>query len=212
MEKTSVNTEIHMEKGPIGHFGGSYGLSATGEAGLILSVITNFFIGFSTGISYITSRLFGPYDYPRLKQTIHTMVILCTLTGAAFTMIGIFHAETFLVWLDCPEAVMDGAVRYLQICFWGMFPQSISNTGNAILRSMGNTRSPPALSDLLFHTEYMPGSDPGHQMFSQACRSRRRYSGRSMDHGFPDPMEIVYVRSRLPPRSASKASAFQRVG
>lgn len=142
MEKTSVNTEIHMEKGPIGHFGGSYGLSATGEAGLILSVITNFFIGFSTGISYITSRLFGPYDYPRLKQTIHTMVILCTLAGAAFTMIGIFHAETFLVWLDCPEAVMDGAVRYLQICFWEMFPQSISNTGNAILRSMGNTRSP----------------------------------------------------------------------
>lgn len=171
MGRTSAATEIHMEKGPIGrtllfftaplllsqvlqqlyniadcmvigHFGGSYGLSAAGIAGLILSVITNFFIGFSTGVSYITSRLFGSYDYLRLKQTIQTMLLLCILAGAASTGIGILHAETFLRWLDCPEAVMDGAVRYLQICFWGMVPQFISNTGDAILRSMGNTRSP----------------------------------------------------------------------
>ena len=71
-------TEVHMEQGPIGrtllvfaapillsqilqqmysiadcmivgHFGGGNGLAAAGEAALILSVIINFFVGFSTG-------------------------------------------------------------------------------------------------------------------------------------------------------------------
>lgn len=171
MRKTSRNTEIHMEKGPIGrtlllftapillaqimqqfysiadcmivgHFGGAYGLSAAGVAGLILSVIVNFFIGFSTGVSYVTARLFGSYDYPKLKQTIQTMILLCIFTGIAFTAIGIFQAETFLLWLNCPNPVLGDAALYLRICFLGMIPQLLSNTGTAILRSMGNTKSP----------------------------------------------------------------------
>ena len=77
-------TEVHMEQGPIGrtllvfaapillsqilqqmysiadcmivgHFGGGNGLAAAGEAALILSVIINFFVGFSTGVSAITA-------------------------------------------------------------------------------------------------------------------------------------------------------------
>lgn len=171
MRRTSKSTEIHMEKGPIGrtlllftapillsqimqqfysiadcmivgHFGGAYGLSAAGVAGLILSVIVNFFIGFSTGISYVTARLFGSYDYPKLKRTIQTMILLCVFTGIAFTAIEIFQAETFLIWLRCPHPVLDGAAWYLRICFLGMTPQLVSNTGTAILRSMGNTKSP----------------------------------------------------------------------
>lgn len=171
MRRISKSTEIHMEKGPIGrtlllftapillsqimqqfysiadcmivgHFGGAYGLSAAGVAGLILSVIVNFFIGFSTGISYVTARLFGSYDYPKLKQTIQTMTLLCVFTGIAFTAIGIFQAKTFLIWLRCPHPVLDGAAWYLRICFLGMMPQLVSNTGTAILRSMGNTKSP----------------------------------------------------------------------
>lgn len=171
MRRASKSTEIHMEKGPIGrtlllftapillsqimqqfysiadcmivgHFGGAYGLSAAGVAGLILSVIVNFFIGFSTGISYVTARLFGSYDYLKLKRTIQTMILLCVFTGIAFTAIGIFQAETFLIWLRCPHPVLDGAAWYLRICFLGMMPQLVSNTGTAILRSMGNTKSP----------------------------------------------------------------------
>lgn len=171
MRRTPRNTEIHMEKGPIGrtlllftapvllsqimqqlysiadcmivgHFGGDYGLSAAGVAGLVLSVLVNFFIGFSTGISYITARLFGAYDYSRLKQTIQTMIWLCVFTGILFTAIGIFQADAFLIWLNCPKPVLNGAAQYLRICFLGMIPQLVSNTGTAILRSMGNTKSP----------------------------------------------------------------------
>ena len=84
-------TEVHMEQGPIGrtllvfaapillsqilqqmysiadcmivgHFGGGNGLAAAGEAALILSVIINFFVGFSTGVSAITASAFGGFQ------------------------------------------------------------------------------------------------------------------------------------------------------
>lgn len=172
MDKRSESkTEIHMEQGPIGktlllftlpvllsqilqqlysiadcavvgHFGGSYGLAATGVAGLILSVIVNFFIGFSSGISTVTAQLFGAYEYARLKRTIRTMIVLSAVLGGAMTVIGFWQAENFLVWLDCPEDVLGPAVLYLRICFFGMMPQLLYNTGNAVLRSLGNTRSP----------------------------------------------------------------------
>lgn len=170
-------TEIHMEQGPIGktlllftlpvllsqilqqfysiadcavvgHFGGSYGLAATGVAGLILSVIVNFFIGFSSGTSFITAHLFGAYEYGRLKRTIQTMVLLSVVLGGGMTAAGFFCSEKFLLWLDCPRDVLAPAVRYLQICFFGMIPQFLYNTGNAVLRSLGNTRS--ALLYLMF--------------------------------------------------------------
>ena len=43
----------------VGHFGGEYALAATGVAGLVLSILINFFIGFSSGVSGVASRLFG---------------------------------------------------------------------------------------------------------------------------------------------------------
>ncbi len=167
----SGNTEIHMEKGPIGktlllftlpvllsqllqqlynicdcmvvgHFGGDYGLAATGVAGLIISVIINFFIGFSTGISFITAKLFGSYQYAKLKRTIYTMIFLSILLGAALTVLGIPASRTFLIWISCPEDTISSAELYLRICFLGMIPQLVYNTGNAILRSLGNTKSP----------------------------------------------------------------------
>lgn len=168
---SKTETEIHMEQGPIGkalllftlpvllsqilqqfysiadcavvgHFGGDYGLAATGVAGLILSVIVNFFIGFSSGASFLTARLFGAYEYGRLKKVIHTMIVLSIVLGGLMTALGFFHARTLLVLLSCPAEVLDPAVRYLQICFFGMIPQLTYNTGNAVLRSLGNTKSP----------------------------------------------------------------------
>lgn len=126
----------------VGHFGGDNGLAAAGVAGLILSVIVNFFIGFSSGISFITARLFGAYEYERLKRTIRTMMVLAMVLGGALTAAGCLGGGMFLVWLDCPGEVYAPAKLYLDICFFGMIPQLIYNTGNAILRSLGNTRTP----------------------------------------------------------------------
>lgn len=132
----------------IGHFGGSFGLAAVGVAGLILSVIINFFIGFSVGVSAITSKLFGAYEYQKLKQTIYTVIVLAIFFGAIITIIGEVYGNIFLKYLNCPEETLPAATLYLRICMLGMIPQLLYNIGNAILRSLGNTKS--SLIFLLF--------------------------------------------------------------
>lgn len=165
-----VTRETHFEKGPIvrtllyftapillsqllqqvynitdciivGRFCGEYGLAATGICGLILSVITNFFIGFSSGVGVMTSHLFGAYDYSELKKTISTVVNLGIITGIVLTTLGLFLSERFLIYINCPAEMLDIANRYLSICFLGLAPQLVYNIGNAILRSLGDTKT-----------------------------------------------------------------------
>lgn len=165
------NAEIHMEKGPIGrtlllfsgpillsqilqqmysiadcmivgHFGGGNGLAAAGEAALILSVIINFFVGFSTGISAITAAAFGSLQYKKLSQVLHMVITLSLILGAVMTSVGILFSGSFLQWINCPTQVLAPARTYLMICMLGIIPQFLYNMGNALLRSLGNTKEP----------------------------------------------------------------------
>lgn len=60
----------------VGHFGGGNGLAAAGEAALILSVIINFFVGFSTGVSAITASAFGGFQYKKLSRILHSVILM----------------------------------------------------------------------------------------------------------------------------------------
>lgn len=167
----SRHSEIHMEQGPIGrtlllfaipillsqilqqmysiadcmivgHFGGGNGLAAAGESALILSVIINFFVGFSTGVSAITASAFGGFRYKKLNRILHSVIFMSLISGAVMTLIGITFSGQFLQWIHCPDEVFAPAQYYLRICMMGIIPQFIYNMGNAILRSLGNTREP----------------------------------------------------------------------
>ena len=165
------NAEVHMEQGPIGrtlllfaipillsqilqqmysiadcmivgHFGGGNGLAAAGEAALILSVIINFFVGFSTGVSAVTAAAFGAFQYKKLNRILHSVVFMSLISGVVMTLVGMTFSGQFLMWIHCPEEVFAPAQYYLRICMMGIIPQFIYNMGNAILRSLGNTREP----------------------------------------------------------------------
>ncbi len=167
-------TVVHVEKGPIGktlfyfavpvllsqllqelynvadcmvlgHFGGQYALAATGISGMLLSVLINFFIGFSSGISVITSRLFGAYDYTGLKRTMTAVFRMLILIGLIMTFFGYLISGWVLDLLHNPPEVRPYALLYLHICIFGLTAQLIYNVGTAILRSFGNTRTPMVL-------------------------------------------------------------------
>ena len=126
----------------VGHFAGGTALAAAGVSGLILSVLVNFFIGFSSGVSVITSRLFGEYAYAKLKTMISGVVKLVLAVGIIFTIGMLFLAGSALDWIHCPDNVRVEAGIYLKICLCGLTAQLLYNVGSAILRSLGDTRTP----------------------------------------------------------------------
>ena len=52
----------------LGYFGEANALAASGIAGLLLSVLINYFIGFSSGISAVSAMLFGKGELLQLKK------------------------------------------------------------------------------------------------------------------------------------------------
>lgn len=162
--------EVHMETGPIsktllaftwpvllcqllqqlynitdcvivGHFVGSDGLAATGLAGILIAVIVNFFIGFSSGITVIVAQFFGAYRYHKVRTAIGTVVSFGLLVGAVLTVLGFVGAEQILRWLHCPDSVLAPATLYLTLSLWGLTPQLLYNIGNGVLRALGDTKT-----------------------------------------------------------------------
>ena len=126
----------------VGHFGGDYALAATGVAGLVLSILINFFVGFSSGISGIASRLFGERDYRELKRTVNVLFRLAVAAGIGLSALVIAAADSVLLLIRCPAEVAPHAALYLRICACGLTAQMIYNVGAAFLRSIGNTHAP----------------------------------------------------------------------
>ena len=126
----------------IGHYTGSAGLAASGSAGLLLSVMVNFFVGLSAGVSVVISQLYGAGRYEQLRRGIHTAVTAAAVLGAVFQLAGLLGTDYVLLWLGTPADAAELGRIYLRICFWGMIPQLVYNVGTAVLNAIGDTRTP----------------------------------------------------------------------
>ena len=125
----------------IGQVLGARALAAVGTASLILSVIVNFFIGFSAGLSVLVSHLYGEKQYARLSGLVQSIFVTVLAFALLFTAAGILLTEHLLTALSTPAELIPQASLYLRIALGGMLAQLLYNTASAILRALGNTTS-----------------------------------------------------------------------
>ena len=126
----------------LGHFGGENALAASGIAGLFLSVLINFFIGFSSGVSVITAQQFGKGESALLQKTMTSIFRLVLLAGLLLSAVGVSAADTVLKLLRCPSETLAPAAVYLRICACGLLAQLFYNVAVSVLRSLGDSRGP----------------------------------------------------------------------
>ena len=125
----------------VGQVLGAQALAAVGTASLVLSVIVNFFIGFSAGLSVLVSHLYGEKDYARLSALVQSIFITVVMFAVLFTAAGIVLTEQLLAALSTPAELIPAASLYLHTVLYGMLAQLLYNTASAILRALGNTTS-----------------------------------------------------------------------
>lgn len=125
----------------VGQYLGAAALAALGTTNLLLAVIVNFYIGLSTGISVILSRLFGGCSYKELNICVQTILLTCIVFGIGLTLAGIVGMDYILAMLDTPAAIIPVASCYLQVSFLGLTAQLLYNVGNSMLQALGNTTS-----------------------------------------------------------------------
>lgn len=126
----------------VGKFVGNNALAAVGSCSVLVSMLTLFFIGISSGANVRAATAFGMGRYNKLRQVVHTTASISILSGLSLTLLGVFFSPVLFKWMNTPEEVMDLAVLYSRIYFLGMIPMMIYNMGSGLLTAWGDSKTP----------------------------------------------------------------------
>lgn len=126
----------------VGRFAGSQALAAVGSNSPVINLQINLFVGLSVGANVVISNYIGRKDEERVREAVHTALVIALFSGIFLLFLGIALARPILTLMDTPGDVMELAVLYLRIYFLGMPFIMFYNFGSSILRSKGDTRRP----------------------------------------------------------------------
>lgn len=126
----------------VGQFCGSISVGAVGATGAVTNLLLNFFIGLSVGASVSVAYGMGRGSDEDVHNTIHTAIPTAIAGGAILAVLGFFLSEPLLRLMDTPENVLRLSAVYMKIYFGGVVFVLIYNYCAAILRAVGDTKSP----------------------------------------------------------------------
>ena len=126
----------------VGRFCGSLSVAAVGATGSITNLMVNFFIGLSIGAGVTVAHAIGSREEEAVHNTVHTALPMALISGIVLTVIGISFSEFFLKLMGTPDTVLPLSVVYMKIYFAGITFTMVYNFCAAILRAVGDTRSP----------------------------------------------------------------------
>lgn len=142
----------------IGALESSTALAAVGSVGSLISLVTSFFIGISTGAAVVVSRRWGVLLAERAKDTpdeamllsdekavrdaVHTSFVIALIMGVVVFLLGIIISPLLLTLMNSPETVRPLSLIYLRIYFFGMIPIMLNTTAAGILRAIGDSNRP----------------------------------------------------------------------
>lgn len=125
-----------------GQFCGNMALAAVSAAGAPANLIVTLFMGLSVGVSVAVSQAIGAKNEAEVQKTVHTAVPTALIIGVVLTIFGLFTAKPLLRFLNTPESVLPMANTYLSIFYLGMTFNILYGYCAAILRAVGDTKSP----------------------------------------------------------------------
>lgn len=126
----------------VGRFVGANAMAAVGANTSIVNLLVNFMVGISLGSNVVIANAIGKGDETKVHKAVHTSVIIAFLAGCLFIVIGEVFAEPVMALTKVPEEVLAMATLYLRIYMAGMPVIVLYNFEAAILRSIGDTRTP----------------------------------------------------------------------
>lgn len=127
----------------VGRFVGKQALASVGGSA---AVLTNFVIGFFTGLSagatVIISQFYGAKNLKQLSKGLHTAYAFSITVSLLISIIGWFATPALLHLLKTPTDVIPDSILYLRIYFLGMIFTLTYNMGSSIMRAIGDSRRP----------------------------------------------------------------------
>lgn len=126
----------------VGKFVGADALAAVGATSSLNFLFFSLCLGMANGIGIIISQFFGAGNHEDVKRAIVNSAYIMFVTLLAMGVLGYVLARPVLCMLHTPENILDDAVLYMQISCIGVFAIGIYNCVSAILRAVGDSKTP----------------------------------------------------------------------
>lgn len=126
----------------VGRFRGSDALAAVGATFTLTELLLFVFMGLATGANVLVARYYGAKDTEGIEKTVHTAIAASLAGGVLIGITGFLLAEPLLRLTGTPENIIKQSAVFMKIFFSGLPIIALYNFGSAILRAVGDTKSP----------------------------------------------------------------------
>lgn len=126
----------------VGRFVGKEAMGAVTLSFPIMFLLIAFNIGITMGATILISQYYGARDLKKVKRTIDTTYIFIFIASIIVTIVGLVFSRPILELIRTPQDMMEQAKTYLDIIFIGMTFSFGYNTVSAILRGLGDSKTP----------------------------------------------------------------------
>ena len=126
----------------VGHYNGETALAAVGASYALTTIFISIATGGGIGASVIISQHFGAKRYSQMKQAVWTAMLSFLGISILLAGFGLLFSREIMIALDTPSDVLDSAVLYLNIYFYGLPFLFMYNILSSLFNALGKSRIP----------------------------------------------------------------------
>ncbi len=121
---------------------GDHALASVGNMGSLFFLIVGFSFGLANGFGVVIAQCFGAKDMERLRHRLAGTIQLAVVLAIVLTAFSMLFLPYALRLLRTDELLMDNCLKYGYIVFGGLFSSICYNISAAVLRSLGDSKTP----------------------------------------------------------------------
>lgn len=126
----------------VGKYVGANALAAVGACGSLNFLFFSVCMGLSIGIGIIISQYFGAKREERIKSAIANAIYIIGGAGITMSILAVIFARPVLQFMNTPPEILNDSVIFFRIVSGGMIAVAAYNAVAAILRALGDSRTP----------------------------------------------------------------------
>ena len=126
----------------VGKFLGVNPLAGVGSTTSLNFMVLGFCMGVCNGFAIPVAQMFGAKEEHRLRRYVTNGAWLCIVFSIVITLVVVAVCRPVLVLMQTPEEIFEYAYVYIVIVFWGIPCTFLYNILAAIIRSLGDSKTP----------------------------------------------------------------------
>jgi putative MATE family efflux protein len=126
----------------VGRFIGVNALAAVGSTGSVIFLIMGIIMGMTSGFAVLIAQSFGAKDEKRLRHFVVMSGYLSIIITVIVTIGTFFGVDAILRMMNTPDTIFADSSIFLKIMFAGTAFTMLYNMLSAILRALGDSKSP----------------------------------------------------------------------